>query len=119
MSSDDSVYTSFDQWERENFPKLVARRDRIAAMRDWIEQTGELSRVISVEGGKEANPVPDEALLALADLCEWLEANLGNPKMTEFTHPVGVVVGCGDLLEYCRTAGKSETSRAYFVGAYL
>jgi hypothetical protein len=81
----------------------------IALLETWLENTKGLTRVLAIEGGTQS--ISENEVRELALTCKW-----ANDEDKDWHH--GLIIGCGDLFEYCQSCGKSENSKAYFLNAY-
>ena len=85
-----------------------------SAINEWLSSTHGYVPYIATETG--ANPISADQIMELARQCEWVERE-DNSSLSG-VHPQGLIIGWGDLVEYCTSSGKAEGSEAHFLTAY-
>lgn len=94
------------------------RQECLTIVQGWLAETKGWSKSLSVEGGWTA--IDETGILELAKTCEWAEISDDSDlaSLSPGMHSRGLIMGWGDLLEYCHSSGKSTDSKAYFLNAY-
>ena len=91
----------------------MAIASQLKQIDEWLDAIGDRSIHLGVNGGTE--PITKEQLFELANHCEWAE--LRNDSRLPGVFHQHLVIGYGDFLDWCRSGGQSESSKAYFLTA--
>jgi|GEM_PF-6459379 len=86
---------------------------QLAQLNEWLAAIGDRTIYLAISGGTE--PIARDQLLELAQRCEW--ANIETDTRLPNVFPRYLVMGYGDFLDYCRSGGRSESAKAYFLTA--
>lgn len=86
----------------------------LKTVQDWLYDSRGLSKFKAIEGGTER--ITEDEILSIAENCEWVEIE-DHLVLPRLSHKKTLVLGKGDLIEYCRSCGKSQNSVAYFISA--
>lgn len=93
----------------------MAIASQLTQVDEWLEAIGDRAVHIGVDGGTK--PISKAKLLDIASQCEW--AKIKNDSRLPNVFPKTLVIGYGDFLEWCRSGGQSEHSKAYFLTASM
>jgi hypothetical protein len=92
---------------------LKNRKSMMETIEKWLENVQGMYLFVGIDGGTEQ--ITKQELLDLCAQCEWAE--IVSDSRISGIYPETLKIGYGDFLEWCRTGGKSEQSRAYFITA--